>query len=94
MAVKYKFPTSRHSAAAAVVQDFFTERPDVDTILVVNSCARGVATTDSDLDFAILVKPISLQKKDNIWKMIGLPLPISTLQLSNTKIQVRFHIFI
>jgi hypothetical protein len=31
--------------------------PTVDTILVVNSCARGVAVPESDLDFAILVNP-------------------------------------
>jgi hypothetical protein len=29
----------------------------VDTVLVVNSCARGQATPESDLDFAILIKP-------------------------------------
>jgi len=30
---------------------------NVDTVLVVNSCARGQAVPESDLDFAILVKP-------------------------------------
>ena len=54
---KYRFPTSMHSAAANAVLDFFSGDSKIDTVLVVNSCARGVATSDSDLDFAILVKP-------------------------------------
>ena len=57
MATQYKFPTQKHSTAAEVVKASFTARPKVDTVLVVNSCARSVATADSDLDFAILAKP-------------------------------------
>jgi predicted nucleotidyltransferase len=45
----------------------------VDTVLVVNSCARGTAVPESDLDFAILVKPdtISAEAKriDHAWRV-------------------------
>jgi predicted nucleotidyltransferase len=51
------YPTKLHLDAAELVCDYFRTIPHVDTILVVNSCARGQAAPDSDLDFAILVKP-------------------------------------
>ena len=50
------FPTALHKDAANVVQEYFSKIPEVDTVLVVNSCARGQAVDDSDLDFAILAK--------------------------------------
>jgi len=51
------FPTALHRGAAEVVQDYFLALPNIDTVLVVNSCARGLSVPESDLDFAILVKP-------------------------------------
>jgi predicted nucleotidyltransferase len=51
------FPTKLHEQAAGTVREFFKNIPNVDTVLVVNSCARGQAVPESDLDFAILVKP-------------------------------------
>jgi predicted nucleotidyltransferase len=51
------FPTPQHQAAAEAIGAFFAAQASVDTVLVVNSCARGVATPDSDLDFAILMQP-------------------------------------
>ena len=51
------FPTILHQDTAALVRDYFMAIPYVDTVLVVNSCARGQAIPESDLDFAILVKP-------------------------------------
>ena len=51
------FPTVSHQDAAEVVQDYFLSLPTIDTVLVVNSCARGLAVPESDLDFAILAKP-------------------------------------
>ena len=51
------FPTPLHADSAAVIYNYFLAMPDVDTVLVVNSCARGQAVAESDLDFAILVKP-------------------------------------
>jgi len=51
------FPTALHQEAANLVSDYFSKIPEVDTVLVVNSCARGQAVADSDLDFAILTQP-------------------------------------
>ena len=51
-----EFPTPDHTRTAHAVVTFFAERP-VLAVLLVNSCARGVATPESDLDFAILVDP-------------------------------------
>ena len=51
------FPTKLHRDSADIIRDYFLAIPNVDTVLVVNSCARGQAVPESDLDFAILVKP-------------------------------------
>jgi predicted nucleotidyltransferase len=52
-----QFPTAQHAQAAEMAAQFFAPLPQVDTVLVVNSCARGQATAESDLDMAILVQP-------------------------------------
>ncbi len=57
MTSRPSFPTQLHQDTAALVRDYFWNIPNVDTVLVVNSCARGQAAPESDLDFAILVKP-------------------------------------
>ena len=57
------FPTVAHQKAAEIVQDYFLTLPTTDTILVVNSCARGLAVPESDLDFAILIKPGTSKKE-------------------------------
>ena len=51
------FPTKLHQDAAGEVREYFKNLPETDTVLVVNSCARGQAVPESDLDFAILVSP-------------------------------------
>lgn len=51
------FPTVLHQSTAELVVDYFLTISNVDTVLVVNSCARGQAVPESDLDFAVLVKP-------------------------------------
>ena len=51
------FPTKLHQDSAELIRDYFLAISNVDTVLVVNSCARGKAAPESDLDFAILVKP-------------------------------------
>jgi hypothetical protein len=51
-----KFPTQTHEKVAELFAGFCKNRKSVDTVLVVNSCARGVATPQSDLDMAALVK--------------------------------------
>lgn len=57
MIYKLSFPTILHQNTAELVRDYFLTIPNVDTVLVVNSCARGKAVPESDLDLAILVKP-------------------------------------
>jgi predicted nucleotidyltransferase len=57
MTFKPTFPTSLHQDSAELIRDYFLRIPNVDTVLVVNSCARGQAVPESDLDFAILVNP-------------------------------------
>lgn len=51
------FPTRLHRETAELIRDYFQSIPAVDTILVVNSCAREEAVPESDLDFAILTQP-------------------------------------
>jgi hypothetical protein len=51
------FPTKLHQDTAELIRDYFLTISNVDTVLVVNSCARGQAVPESDLDFAILVIP-------------------------------------
>ena len=51
------FPTTLHQDTAGIVLNYFLPLQQVDTVLVVNSCARGQSVPESDLDFAILVKP-------------------------------------
>lgn len=59
MTLKPTFPTSLHQDTADLISNYFLQIQSVDTVLVVNSCARGQALSESDLDFAILVKPIT-----------------------------------
>jgi predicted nucleotidyltransferase len=51
-----KFPTPLHAQAAETACRFFEPQAAVDTVLVVNSCARGQAVPESDLDMAVLVR--------------------------------------
>jgi len=60
-----EFPTKLHQHTAELIRDYFLNIPNVDTVLVVNSCARGQAVPESDLDFAILVKPGTTQNERN-----------------------------
>ena len=50
-------PTSLHRHAAEAFDDGFGGQPGVEAVLLVNSCARGVATPESGLDMAVLVDP-------------------------------------
>src|SRR5262245_58034371 len=52
-----KFPTALHQEVADLARNFFSSHASVDTILVVNSCARGRAVAGSDLDMAVLILP-------------------------------------
>lgn len=61
MTFKPGFPTKLHKEAAGLIRDYFQAISRVDTVLAVNSCARGQAVPESDLDFAILTKPDTTQ---------------------------------
>ena len=67
------FPTKLHQDAAELLRDYFLTIPGVDTVLVVNSCARGQAVPESDLDFAILIKPdttpTEIKNIENSWQI-------------------------
>jgi predicted nucleotidyltransferase len=66
-----QFPTALHRRTAAIAADFFTSYPQVDTVLLVNSCARGQATPESDLDMAVLVgqgtSPNEVKRLEQVW---------------------------
>jgi hypothetical protein len=49
------FPTPIHSQAAEAVVTFFSAQERTQAVVLVNSCARGAAVPESDLDVAILV---------------------------------------
>ena len=51
------FPTSLHKQVADSICAFFIAKPEVDTVPVTNSCARGQATPESDLDMAVFLRP-------------------------------------
>lgn len=52
-----RFPTELHREVAELARNFFSAHAHVDTILVVNSCARGRGVAGSDLDMAVLITP-------------------------------------
>ncbi|MEP6947790.1 MAG: nucleotidyltransferase domain-containing protein [Ginsengibacter sp.] len=66
------FPTEFHKQSVAIVKDFFLRQKNVDTILLVNSLARGKGTADSDIDMAVLVSEATLKTEisalENTWQ--------------------------
>src|SRR4051794_28240688 len=50
-----QYPSVLHEDAAAAIVEFFSRQPGVEAVVLVNSCARGTATPQSDLDMAVLV---------------------------------------
>src|SRR6478752_8272001 len=74
------FPTKLHQESAEIIRDYFLAIPNVDTVLVVNSCARGKAVHESDLDFAILVKPdttpAEIKNIEQAWQIYSEKQPI------------------
>jgi len=75
-----KFPTTLHQEAAELIRDYFSEITSVDTVLVVNSCARGQAVPESDLDFAILTRPDTtrdeIMRIENSWQIYSQTNPV------------------
>lgn len=54
------YPTPEHERATQSIVAFFSRLPETETVLLVNSCARGKASRDSCLDIAVLVLPAVL----------------------------------
>jgi hypothetical protein len=50
------FPTQEHATMSQLVVEYASRFNNVDTVLVVNSCARARAVPESDLDMAILIE--------------------------------------
>lgn len=73
MTFKPDFPSRLHRDTAELVRNYFYATAEVDTVLVVNSCARGHAVPESDLDFAILMKPgtttIEITNIERMWQI-------------------------
>lgn len=57
MKLEAVYPTQEHQRAAETIVDFFVSHYKIDTVLLVNSCARGKAPRDSCLDIVTLSKP-------------------------------------
>ncbi len=57
MSAHQYYPTLLHQEAAENIRDFFSHKPITEVVLLVNSCARGTAIPQSDLDMAIIVNP-------------------------------------
>lgn len=65
------FPTELHRQATEVIKGFFFEQQNIDTILLVNSLASGKATSESDIDIAVLASQIitntEIARLDSTW---------------------------
>ena len=63
-----------------MAKEFFSAHGHVDTILVVNSCARGRAVPGSDLDLAILLTPAAtnqaVQSLETTWQEFSAAHPL------------------
>lgn len=63
------YPTRAHEHAADAIVAFFAARDETDTVLLVNSCARGKATRDSCLDIKVLVpEGMDTSALDDAWQ--------------------------
>ncbi len=51
------YPTAEHQLAADAILRYFSARPEVETVLLVGSTARGKASRDSCLDVTVLMAP-------------------------------------
>jgi hypothetical protein len=64
-----RYPTQAHQHAADAIVSFFAARDETDAILLVNSCARGKATSDSCLDIKVLIpEGCDASELDETWQ--------------------------
>jgi predicted nucleotidyltransferase len=95
---RLRFPTEIHREVAEMANEFFSANAQVDTILVVNSCARGRAVAGSDLDLAVLIKPgaasEAVQSLETMWHefMVTQPL-IQRFRSTGRFAQVHVDVF-
>jgi hypothetical protein len=81
-----------------MANEFFSAHAQVDTILVVNSCARGRAVAGSDLDLAVLITPTAasqaVQSLQTMWNefMVTQPL-IQRFRSTGQFTQVHVDVF-
>jgi len=90
-----RFPTEIHREVSELVKDFFSAHAHVDTILVVNSCARGRAVAGSDLDLAVLITPAAasqaVQSLETMWQEFSVTHPLIR-QFRNTGRFTQVHV--
>jgi predicted nucleotidyltransferase len=95
MASSLAFPTPLHQQVADLTNDFFTAHAQVDTVVVVNSCARGRATPESDLDLAVLVAPETtaqdVQQLEKLWGEFSIRHPL-VREFKNTGPFAHLHV--
>jgi len=95
MISRLRFPTEIHREVSELVKGFFSAHADVDTILVVNSCARGRAVAGSDLDLAVLITPAAasqaVQSLETMWQEFSVAHPLIR-QFRNTGRFTQVHL--
>jgi len=65
MQLKPGFPSAEHKCASETIVEHFSRIKEVESVILMGSCARGKATRDSCLDMLILVQPeILTRRKD------------------------------
>ena len=52
-----RYPTLEHQHAAEAIVDFFAAVPEIETVCLTCSCARGKASRDSCLDMLVIGRP-------------------------------------
>jgi len=62
------YPGVYHQKAAEKFAAFFRNRPGVEAILLVNSCARAKASPDSCLDLAVILTPQAFKQSRAIFE--------------------------
>jgi predicted nucleotidyltransferase len=65
MRLKPGFPSAEHKCASETIVEHFSRMKEVESVILMGSCARGKATRDSCLDTLILVQPKILTRRKN-----------------------------